>query len=143
MFGVRVALRIAIMIVLLVSLEILFWVSGVRRFSPFKSISLFGFYNNQEVSEPERNHGVAEDVAQQQLRDEARPSVREQSADYPGDGGDERAAVSDAGESERHPSGERETEGGEDAGVLLPGRVCGDGCCVTFPSQIGCLRRTD
>ena len=38
-FGVRVALRIAIMIVLLVSLEILFWVPGVRRFSPFKTIS--------------------------------------------------------------------------------------------------------
>ena len=142
-FGVRVALRIAIMIVLLVSLEILFWVSGVRRFSPFKTISLFGFYNNQEVSEPERNHGVAEGVARRQLRDKAYPSVRQQSADYPGDGGDECAAVSDAGKSERRPSGELEAEGGEDAGVLLPGRVCGDGGCVIVHSRIGCLRRTD
>ena len=116
------------MIVLLVALEILFWVSGVRRFSPFKTISLFGFYNNQEVVEPATLHRLVEVVVQQKRRDEVRPSVLQQFADYPGDGGNERVAMSDAGESKLHDPGEFEAEGGKVTRILLPGSVCGDGC---------------
>ena len=45
----RVALRILLIVLILVSMELFYWVTVMRHNSPFQTISVFGFYNNREV----------------------------------------------------------------------------------------------